>query len=176
MRESESCMVKKNWFNYLVIISISLFYFIILLDSNVFYDAHDLEFHASNMIAMAGEISFKNLIPGKILPSLVNNLGYGVNIFYPSLPHLIGAYVYKVVGSIPLTFKLLSFFLINLSGIAMYEFVRIVFKNKKQALMSAVTYISMPYFFADFFIRCAWNECFLFLEICSKFFLLIDLL
>ena len=151
--------------NYLVIIGVSLFYFLVILDGNTFYDAHDLDFHASNMIAIASDLSLTHLLPSKILPMLVNNLGYGVNIFYPCFPHLVGAYIYKVLGSIPLTFMLLSFILINLAGILMYKFVDKIFKNKQQALMTAVTYISIPYFFADLFIRCALNESFLFVLI-----------
>lgn len=153
---------KKDIVSYLIVFCLSLVYFFRILDSDVFYDAHDLVFHASNIITIASELSLTNLFPDKIMPILVNNLGYGVNIFYPVFPHLVGAYLYKIIGDIPLTFKLLSLILINLSGLSMYKFVDKVFKNKHQALLSAITYISMPYFFSDFFIRCALNESFLF--------------
>lgn len=153
---------KKDIISYLIIFCLSLVYFFRILDSDVFYYAHDLVFHSSNIITIASELSLTNLFPDKIMPILVNNLGYGVNIFYPVFPHLVGAYLYKIIGDIPITFKLLSLFIINLSGFTMYKFVYKVFKNKHQALLSAITYISMPYFFADFFIRCALNESFLF--------------
>lgn len=153
---------KRDIINYLIVFCLSLVYFFRILDSDAFYYAHDLVFHASNIITVASELSLTNLLPDKIMPILVNNLGYGVNIFYPVFPHLVGAYLYKIIGDIPLTFKLLSLIIINLSGFTMYKFVDKVFKNKQQALLSAITYISMPYFFSEFFIRCALNESFLF--------------
>lgn len=152
---------KKDLISYLIIFCLSLVYFIPILDSNTFYDAHDLEFHASNIITIESKLSITNLFPDKIMPILVNNLGYGVNIFYPIFPHLVGAYLYKIVGDIPLTFKLLSLIIINLSGLTMYKLIDKIYKNKRQALLSAITYISMPYFFSDIFIRCALNESFL---------------
>lgn len=153
-------MKKKNLINYLIIFGFSLIYIIVLL--NKYYYAHDLDFHTSNIISIANGISIKNLFPSKILPLLVNDLGYGVNIFYPVIPHLIGAYLYNIIGNINLTMKIYSILLINLSGIAMYKLIYKLFKNEKQALVTAITYISMPYLYADFFIRCALNECFLF--------------
>lgn len=154
--------LKKDLISYLIIFFLSLVYFIRILPSDVLFDGHDLLFHSSNIITIASELTIKNLLPNRILPDLVNNLGYGVNIFYPNLPHVIGAYFYKIINNIPLTFKLLYLILINLSGITMYKLIDKIFKNKQQALMSAITYISMPYFFSDFFIRCAFNESFLF--------------
>ena len=153
-------MKKKNLINYLIIFGFSLIYIIVLL--NKYYYAHDLDFHTSNIISIANGISLTNPFPNKILPSLVNDLGYGVNIFYPVIQHLIGAYLYSIIGNINLTMKIYSILLINLSGIAMYKLINKLFKNEKQALVTAITYISMPYLYADFFIRCALNECFLF--------------
>lgn len=154
---------KKDLVSYLIIFGLSLVYFFRILGGNIFYDAHDLVFHTSNIMTIASELSLTNLLPDKIMPILVNNLGYGVNIFYPVFPHLVGAYLYKIIGSIPLALKLLSLIIINLSGISIYKLIDKIFKNKKQALLTAITYISMPYFFSDFFIRCALNESFLFL-------------
>lgn len=153
---------RKNLSYYLIIFGVSLFYFILLLNNDTFYMAHDIVFHISNIKVIASEISFSNIFPGKIFPDLVNNLGYGVNLFYPVFPHLVSAYLYKLLGDIVITFKILDLVIINLAGIVMYKYIYKVFKDRKCALMSAITYISMPYLFADIFIRCALNESFLF--------------
>ena len=154
--------LKKDLINFLIIFLLSLVYFLGVLDSDVIFDAHDLMFHTSNIITIERDLSLTNLIPNRILPTLVNNLGYGVNLFYPNLPHMVGAYFYHFIGDIGLTIKILFLVLINISGIAMYKLIEKLFKNKEQALITSLTYISMPYFFSDFFIRCALNESFLF--------------
>jgi len=140
----------KNFWHYLVIFGVSLFYFILLLGNDVFYMAHDIVFHISNIKVIASDVSFSNIFPGKILPELVNNLGYGVNLFYPVFPHLVSAYLYKLVGDIVITFKILDLMIINLSGIVMYKYIYKVFKDRKCALMASITYISMPYLFSVF--------------------------
>ena len=159
-------MKNKNIFSYIIIFLFTFSYFI-FFNSNNYLIADDTIFHTSNILVMKNTISISNLIPDKILPTLVNNLGYGVNIFYPMFPHLIGAYLAEFFDlfniGIAGTMKFIHFMIIFLSGICMYKYIDIAFKNKKQALLTAILYQSTPYLFTDVFMRGAYNESFLFI-------------
>ena len=54
----------------------------------------DSLFHVANISAMldAIDLSQGRLFPSVILPTIANNLGYGVGIFYPRLPHLVATF------------------------------------------------------------------------------------
>ena len=159
-------MKMKELVYYLIIFLFTFTYFC-FFKSDVYLVADDTIFHTSNIIVMAKSISLSNLIPDKIMPSLANNLGYGVNIFYPIFPHLIASYIYKIFSlfnmSIADTMKFIHFMVIYLSGILMYKYVKTAFKDRRQAIVSAIMYMSMPYMFADVFMRGAFNESFIFI-------------
>ena len=124
-----------------------------------YYIGDDSLYHTSNIIANA---STNSLFLSKILPILTENLGYGVNIFYPPLPHLIGSYIYRMANNIELTTQILEFLSILLAGLTIYYYTKEVWKNKEQALLTSICYISMPYLITDVFTRTALNESFLF--------------
>ena len=88
-------MKYKNLFCYLIIFLFTFTYFF-FFERNTYLIADDTIFHTSNILVMADNVSLSNLIPDKILPTLASDLGYGVNIFYPMIPHLVGAYVTKI--------------------------------------------------------------------------------
>lgn len=159
-------MKYKNLFCYLIIFLFTFTYFC-LFKSDTYLIADDTIFHTSNILVMADNISINNLIPDKILPTLVNDLGYGVNIFYPMFPHLIGAYLVKFFSIFDIeiigVMKFIHFMVIFLSGCFMYKYIKEVFKNRKQALITAILYQSTPYLFTDVFMRGAYNESFLFI-------------
>lgn len=154
--------MKKQDLGYLLLLFGLTFSFFLFFGGDQFYIGDDTIFHTSNILAMASDISWSSPIPGRIFPELVNHLGYGVGIFYPSFPHVVGAYLYKIVsffgGDIVFVMKFLFFVTIYLSGVSMYLYVRKVFSNRKQALFSAIIYMSMPYLFSDVFLRGAFNE------------------
>ena len=158
--------MKKNLFCYLVIFLFSFSYFC-FFENNTYLVADDTIFHTSNILVMAEDISFSNLVPGKIMPNLVNNLGYGINLFYPIFPHLVGAYVLKIFSlfdvGIAGAMKFIHFMVIFLSGTFMYKYIMTAFKNRKQALLTAILYQSTPYLFTDVFMRGAFNESFVFI-------------
>ena len=93
-----------------------------------------------------------------IMSKLCNNFGYSWNLFYspltaylPLIFKLIGA---SFVGSI----KLFMFFVVLLSGITMYFFVKEVTKNNKVALLAGIFYIFAPYRLTDMYARNALAE------------------
>lgn len=155
---------------------------IAFLFSNRYYMGDDTVFHISNILDVADGITLKSLFPSKISSLLVNQLGYGVRIFYPPVPHLVGGYLYKILSfwglDIIFTMKVLLFLIIFFSGVAMYFYVNHVFKNRGQALLSVLLYLAMPYFFTDLFLRGALNESFLFIYLplifLSLHYLLVD--
>ena len=159
-------MKYKNLFCYLIIFLFTFTYFF-FFKSDTYLIADDTIFHTSNILVMADNISLNNLIPDKILPTLVNDLGYGVNLFYPMIPHLIGAYLVKIFSIFDIgiigVMKFIHFMVIFLSGSFMYKYIKEVFKNRKQALVTAILYQSTPYIFTDVFMRGAYNESFLFM-------------
>ena len=158
--------MKKNLYCYFIIFLFAFSYFFFLNEGSYFI-GDDTIFHTSNILVMSKTINIFNFVPGKIMPILVNNLGYGVNLFYPIFPHLVGAYLVKIFEvfnlGIDFVMKFMHFIVISLSGILMYKYVFTAFKNRCQALVSAIIYQSMPYLFTDIFMRCALNESFLFI-------------
>lgn len=159
-------MKKKNLYYYLFIFLFTFTYFYFYM-GDVYYVGDDTIFHTSNILVMADKISLFYPVSLKIVPTLVNNLGYGVNIFYPSFPHIVGSYIYKFLSlfgfGIAFAMKVIHFMVIFLSGAFMYHYVYKVFGNRKQALLSSIMYQSMPYLFTDVFMRGAFNESFLFM-------------
>lgn len=144
--------MKKDKIYLLIILILSS---IFLLLEKKYYLGDDTLFHTSNIIA-------NNLPLNKITPTLLNNLGYGINIFYPPLPHLLGTIFYKITNNINITIKLLQWLSIFLSGLTMYIYIKVIFKKEETALITSLFYISMPYLFTDVFTRGALNESFLF--------------
>lgn len=159
-------MKLKNCCCYLVIFLFTFTYFGFFNSEN-YINFDDTIFHTTNILTLASEINLSNLFPGKIVPVMVNNLGYGINLFYPIFPHLIASYIFEFFSlfdmGIASTMKFVNFMIIFLAGVFMYKYINITFKNRKQALVSAIMYQSMPYMFSDVFMRGALNESFIFI-------------
>ena len=148
-------MKNDKWY-LLIILLFSLLFFIWIPRLHI---GDDTIFHTSNIIANA---KTETILPHKILPLIENNLGYGTNIFYPPLPHLVGSYIYRIINNIEVTMIILQFLSIFLAGITMYYYIKITSNNKNQAFIAALIYLSSPYLFTDVFPRGALNESFLF--------------
>ena len=77
---------------------------------NYFY-GDDTTVHAAN-IAVRG-LNFSNVF-AKILPEIGNNLGYGMGLFYPILPHLLGGLILNCISVFGLgefaALKIIKFF------------------------------------------------------------------
>ena len=148
---------------YIIIILIfSLFLFSPLLFNYIYGD--DSTFHAANILIRGSSIFS---IFSKIVPEIGNNLGYGIGIFYPVLPHALGGLILNIISIFGLgeyaALKIVKFLVIFLSGITMYLLASKLFKNKNYGLMSSIFYISSSYFFVDMYSRDALNESFVFI-------------
>ena len=61
---------------------------------------HDTVFHAANIIELSKTIELNNIFGTDILKMPANRFGYGTYLFYPKLPHLLSAYLYKIFNSL----------------------------------------------------------------------------
>lgn len=126
----------------------------------------DSLFHVANISAMldAIDLSQGRLFPSVILPTIANNLGYGVGIFYPRLPHLVAAFFSLLVGGNAIIgYKITHIVVLFLSGLVCYHFLMRVLKQRKSAFLGSLFYITAGYTVTDFLIRDAFSEIFLFL-------------
>lgn len=130
---------------------------------------HDMGFHVTNIENLA---AYLNPLKGKIvapdiMPHIGQDLGYGLYLFYPSLPHLIYAYIYRflslfhidILTSILFTNILFTIF----SSWVLYLLSYTCYKNKHIAFITGVIFILFPYRLSCIFTRYALNESLLFL-------------
>lgn len=157
----------KFWENkYFPYVMIFVFAVLLLLPSinGKFHLGDDSLFHMANIKVSADNLPFS--VFSKILPDLANNFGFGVGIFYPPLPHIVGAFIYKIINvfgmGVVTTETILHFLIFFTSGITMYWLGKVVFKDDKKGLFAALFYITYNYFFVDVIVRDALNESFMF--------------
>lgn len=149
-------------------------YFIILLFSMLligpsffgnFHIGDDQMFHMANILSYAKELPFS--LFEKILPEIGNHLGFGTPIFYPALPHIVGALFYSLLHLFGIglltTETILHWFIFLTSGITMYWLGSALFKDNKKATFTSLFYITYNYFFVDVVMRDALNEAFMFI-------------
>lgn len=149
-----------KYYFLLFLISIALLF---PLFNNQYFYGHDTGFHIANTIALSEKLDWSNLLGSKVLPILANNFGYGTNIFYPNIPHLVSACIYKYFNVFVFTsIKIIDFFLIFFSGITMYTFMKTITKNKTLSFISTLFYITAPYKIYDYLYRDALAESFVF--------------
>lgn len=152
--------------NYLIIIMVSIVLMTPLF-SYFYVNGHDTPFHLSNVYSIKDAIGNSNFkIPNQILPVIANGFGYGSGIFYPRLAHYILAYGSYFGGffniEITTIFKWFQFFTVSLAGICLYNLVKNITNNKKCALVSAIFYITCPYFISEFYVRSTVAESLIF--------------
>lgn len=167
VKEKTKKYLKKINKHYLILFIIVLGVFSPYL-SGSFIKGDDFVPHMSNMYAMDKAIGLKNgtIFPSKIRSIIANDLGYGNGIFYPQFSYLVTVYIYKIIKigfSLITAVKIYQFLLVYLSGIFMYKFVNETFKNKSAGLVSAIMYVTAPYFLTDVFNRMAYAEMAVFL-------------
>lgn len=157
--------MKKNKGNILIIILFSLIVMIPLL-TDPYTLGHDTEFHIANIEDLKLEIG-EAFLPHRISSNIGYNLGYGTHLFYPMLPHLIGAYIAKITSlwhlstanAVVLTYTIITI----LSAIVIYFLEKKIAKENIIALLSAIIFLFMPYRLGDIVVRQAYNEAFIFL-------------
>ena len=76
----------------------------------------------------------KILVFDKIVPNFANNMGWGVGIFYPCLPHVLGAIFLRIIGNFGFPYvmaiKLVKSLIVLLSGINMYFLAKKLYNSK----------------------------------------------
>lgn len=160
----DASILENKYFPYFIIFVFSCLFLLPSLDG-VFHVGDDMSFHLANIEAFSKD--FPLSIFSKILPDLANDFGFGVGIFYPPLPHIVGAFIYKIVGifgmGIVTAETILHFLIFFSSGVTMYLLGKEIFKDNKKGLIAALFYITYNYFFVDVIIRDALNESFIFI-------------
>ena len=157
-------LIENKWFSYAIIF---LFSFLILLPFlfGKFHLGDDGMYHMATIEAYSYDLPFS--VFAKILPQVGDNLGFGTGIFYPALPHITGAILFKFIslfgfGLIAME-HLLHLLIVLLSGITMFWFAQKVFKDNKKSLFCSLFYITYNYLFVDIVMRDALNESFMFI-------------
>ncbi len=147
---------------YIILIIISTTIILLNLFIKPRYYGHDTVFHTANIMKLSKTININNIFGNNIITFQVNPYGYGTWLFYPKLPHLLGAYLYKIFN-IYTSIKIVYFITTLLSIITMYYLSKIIYKNKKIALLSSLIYLTAPYHICEIYIRDAYAENFMFL-------------
>lgn len=129
---------------------------------------HDISYHLSNIEVLAKYLSWDLWKQGfHIIPEIANDLGYGIGIFYPMLPHLLGAFLYKIIAwfDLPSIISLYGLYTMIMFGssILVYFISLEIQPEKRIAFCSAFLYSTMPYLWSNFFTRFSLNENFVFL-------------
>lgn len=136
---------------------------------NVFFLGDDSLFHLSNIKVISESLDFFSgkWFPSPIVGGIANNLGYGVGLFYPRLPHLVASYLtyfLSFFGGDAITgYKLTHILVFALSSMMMYYVSYRIFKNKKISFFTALFYMTSSYLLSDIIYRDAFAESFLFL-------------
>lgn len=120
--------------------------------------AHDIAFHLANI----QNIMDHSLKPSFIMPRLAHDLGYGLYLFYPFLPHLFYGMIAQslAVFSVPLIRSVLftNILVSILSSFCMYALSYRLFRDKRLAFLSALIYLLFPYRLGTITVRMALNE------------------
>ncbi len=156
--------INSKYFPYIMIFAFS----VLLIWPSLFGEFHlgdDGLFHMTNIKVIADGLPLS--IFSKVLPVIANGYGFGVGLFYPPLPHIVGAIIYKVVSlfgsGLVVTETILHFLIFFLSGITMYLLGKEIFKDNKKGLIASLFYITYNYFYVDVIVRDALNESFMFI-------------
>lgn len=157
-------MKKITKHKYIILIFLVTLIIFLNLFINPRYYGHDTIFHTANIIELSKTINIKNILGSNIISLKSNPFGYGTWLFYPKLPHLLGAYLYKIFD-IYTSMKIVYFIITFLSAIAIYALSKKIFNNKKIAFLSSIIYITFPYHICDIYIRDAFAENFMFLAV-----------
>ena len=113
--------------------------------------------HIARLMGTTQSIEEGQIIP-VIMSNFCNGFGYSWNIFYSPLTAFLPLVFSIFTHSFELILKLLIILVAFLSGIAMYEFVNKISKNRYAGLMTAMVYIFAPYRLTDTYIRVAISE------------------
>lgn len=172
-KESRSYMKRylKEHYKNLILLSILSIAVMLFVGRDTTIQGHDMGFHVWNTENLAAEL---DPLQGKIYaPDITkgsaNNLGYGLYIFYPPLPHVVYAYGTKFLSVFHIntvdSIYIMNILVTLLSVYLIYILSFKVSKNKKIALLAGIIFLLFPYRLANIFVRYSINEAFTFLFI-----------
>lgn len=120
---------------------------------------HDVIYHCMRLLNIAEEMKLGNLFPS-VYTFALDGMGYGAPLFYSDLFLYPFAALTALGLDIRWSFKLLQVSLLLMSLLSMYLCTNSIFKNRTQALMTAVFYSFSYYSLIDVYLRAAVGECF----------------
>ena len=149
--------IKTKLIDYIIILIFAIIVSIPMLneDFNIYSD--DGIQHIARLMGTTQSIEEGQIIP-VIMSNFCNGFGYSWNIFYSPLTAFLPLVFSIFTHSFVLILKLFIILVAFLSGIAMYEFVNKISKNRYAGLMTAMVYIFAPYRLTDTYIRVAISE------------------
>ena len=143
--------------DYIIILVISIIISIPLLNNNFNIYRDDGIQHIARLMGTYQTIE-EGEIPPVIMSNFCNGFGYSWNIFYSPITAFVPLIFGVITNSFELMLKLFMILVTFLSGIAMYEFVKKVTKNRSVGVLSAIIYILAPYRLTDMYARIAIAE------------------
>lgn len=106
--------------------------------------------------------TYQSILEGQTFPVIMSNFcndfGYSWNLFYSPITAYIPLLFHFITNSFVLDVKIFMIIVSILSGIAMYEMMYAITKNRYASLLSSAIYILAPYRLTDMYIRMALAE------------------
>lgn len=158
---------RKN-LNYIIILIVAIIVSIPLLSKKL-----NIYNNENGFIELAqGYEFYKNFHSnkGRIFSTFFNYLGTANSIFEAPLVMMIlfiGSYLFD---SLIITYKIIAFISLVLSGVYMHKFVDKVTQNKNISLLASVLYISAPFHLNQIYISNSLSNCLIFVFIPMTFF------
>ena len=143
--------------DYLIILVFTIIISIPLFNENFNIYIDDGVQHIARLMGTYQTITEKQ-VPPVIMSNFCNGFGYSWNIFYSPLTAYLPLIFRVFTSSFELMLKLFMTLVSFLSGIAMYEFIKKVTKNKYAGILGAILYILAPYRLTDMYMRIAISE------------------
>lgn len=148
--------VIKDSYIHIILIILVAFLLCTPLCTKGFYWSHDGVYHISRNYSTNSELLSKQF-PPLIEPSFVKGFGYAWNIFYPPLETYISS-IFSLFTSILKALKLTIILSMTLSGITMFALMKKITKNNNLSFLTAIIYMSAPYYLSDIYTRMAMGE------------------
>ena len=123
--------------------------------------SHDTKFHLANIASLTETIK-QNNFPGKIVPNIANNFGYGTGLFYPPLAHDSIAYINTIVDNPVISIEIFYFIALFSSGVTMFFLAKKLSDSWEIGLVSSIIYMLFPYHISNIYIRDTQGEALLF--------------
>lgn len=149
--------VKNKICDYAIILIFAIIISIPMLNNNFNIYIDDGIQHIARLMGTMQSIEEGQVFP-VIMSNFCNGFGYSWNIFYSPITAYVPLIFHIFTNSFELILKLFIILVSFSSGIAMYEFVNKISKNRYAGLMSAMIYILAPYRITDMYTRIAISE------------------